>query len=711
MTPLCSSTCSEPIALVGMGCRFPGAPDPRAFWELLLSGQDAITEIPADRWDCQALYDPDLSEPGTMNSRWGGFLEALDRFDARFFGVSPGEATHMDPQQRLLLEVAWESLEYAGLDPTTLAGSATGVYVGMGSSDYAYRCGLDPTALSAYSPTGHALSIAANRLSYFLDVHGPSLVVDTACSSSLMAVHLACQSLWLGEVDLALAGGVNAILAPNTTISLAQAWMLAPDGRCKSFDARANGYVRSEGCGVVVLKRLSDAVAAGDRVLAVIRGSAANQDGRASALTAPSVVAQKAVIRRALAQANVAPAAVDYVEAHGVGSLLTDGVEWQALTAVLGEGRTAGPSVVLGCVKTQIGHLEWAAGISSLIKAVLCLQHEKIPAHGHGTQINPELGPSSLFLPQTLQSWPRGERPRIAGVNAFGLGGTNVHLVIAEAPSVPTGPEPVAPCWQILALSAKTKPALQELAGRYAAYLSEHSTAHLADICYSANTGRAHFAHRLTVLAQAASAMAELLRQADETGVRSTAGLEDDRKQLLTNLGMRYLKGETVAWAALYQDEARARVVLPSYPFARERYWLEVQPKTVSTTPVVSALRTQLAHSPVSRRPKVLLAHLRTRVLEMLDSAQTPLEPQSRLFDLGLTSLAALELKNRLQADLGYALPTTLVFDYPTLGALVEYLLTPAAVLEPKNALDHLSPDEVAQLLAQELLTLQQRKP
>jgi amino acid adenylation domain-containing protein len=491
------------IAIIGIGCRFPGAEGPAAFWRMLLDGVDAIRETPPDRWDAAALYDPQPGVSGRMSTRWGGFLDGVDRFDAAFFGIARREAEQMDPQQRLLLETAWEALEHAALPPERLRGSQTGVFVGISANDYALLQGGDLAVVDAYAGTGNAASIAANRLSYILDLRGPSLAVDTACSSSLVAVHLACRSLRAGESDLALAAGVNLILAPELTIAFSHARMMAADGRCKTFDAAADGYVRGEGCGVVVLKRLADATRDGDRVLAVIRGTAVNQDGRSNGLTAPNGQAQQAVIRAALTDAGVAPEAIGYVEAHGTGTNLGDPIEVQALQAALGP-RAADRPLAVGSVKTNIGHLEAAAGIAGLIKAALALQHETIPPHLHLRALNPliELA-DGISIPTAPTPWPRGGRPRLAGISSFGFGGTNAHAILEEAPPDASATRSRRPR-HILALSAKSEAALRALAGRYAAALSGLTDDRLADLCATANTGRAGFAHRLAAHAATA---------------------------------------------------------------------------------------------------------------------------------------------------------------------------------------------------------------
>lgn len=500
--PSSSPAGNEPIAVIGLGCRFPGAEGPDAFWRLLRDGVDAIGEVPAGRWDADAFYDAE-GAPGKMTTRWGGFLDEVDRFDPHFFGISPREAARMDPQQRMLLEVVWEALEHAGLPSGRLAGSQTGVFIGISSYDYSRLQFSDPAQIDAYAGTGNAHSIAANRLSYLLDLRGPSLAVDTACSSSLVAAHLAAQSLRSGESDLALAGGVNLLLSPELTITFSQARMMAADGRCKTFDARADGYVRGEGAGVVVLKRLSDALRDGDNVLAVLRGSAVNQDGRSNGLTAPHGPSQQAVIHQALANAGASPSDLSYVEAHGTGTPLGDPIEVQSLRAVL-EGDEAPERCYLGSVKTNVGHLEAAAGVAGLIKVVLALYHQEIPPHLHFQELNPyiSLDGSPLQIAAEGRPWPReGQPPRLAGISSFGFGGTNAHLIVGDWPlgaaeegsaQAPAEQDTI----QLLPLSAKSETALRALAGRYAAFLQENGDVSLADLCYTAAVGRDHFAHR-----------------------------------------------------------------------------------------------------------------------------------------------------------------------------------------------------------------------
>lgn len=496
----------EPIAIVGMGCRFPGGRNPEEFWQLLQSGGDAITEVPTDRWPIDDLYSPEPT-PGKISTRYGGFLAAIDRFDPHFFGISPREAERIDPQQRLVLEVAWEALENAAIAPDSLAHSATGVFIGCGNFDYGLLLSQERDRISAYDGTGSTIGIVANRLSYLLNLRGPSLSLETACSSSLVAVHVACQSLRSRETDMALVGAVSLMLSPAQTIAYSQARMMAPDGRCKTFDASANGYVRGEGCGLVVLKLLTDAQRDGDRVLAVIRGSAVNQDGLSNGLTAPNGPSQQAVIRRALANAGVTPDQVSYVEAHGTGTALGDPIEMRSLKAVLLPGRSPEQPCWIGSVKTNIGHLEAAAGMAGLIKVVLALQYQEIPPHLHLQELNPliAIANTPLAIPTQRQPWQVQSGSRIAGISSFGFGGTNAHLIVEEAPAQDVSPLGAAKIadgpLHLVTLSAKDPAALQQMADSYARHLLAHPRIFLADVSLTTHQGRNHFEHRLGLVA------------------------------------------------------------------------------------------------------------------------------------------------------------------------------------------------------------------
>ena len=511
----------EPIAIVGMACRFPGAPDPEAYWEMLSGGVDGIREIPDDRFDIDEYYDPDPDAPGKIYTRYGGFLDGIAGFDPEFFGISPREAVWMDPQQRLMLEVAWEGLERAGYSPAALRGSRSGVYVGVGSNEYSHVLSSSSfESIEAQFGTGNATSVIAGRVAFALGLEGPAVAVDTACSSSLVAIHQACQALHSGDCDLALAGGVNVLASPGIFLATSRARMLCPDGRCKTFDAAADGYVRSEGCGVLVLKTLSDALRDGDRIRAVIRGSAVNQDGASSGLTVPNGGAQQRLIALALARAGVAGRDVDYLEAHGTGTSLGDPIEVQAAAAVYGAGRDADRPLLIGSVKTNIGHLESAAGVAGLIKVVLSLQHDVLPQNLHFEKPSPHIPWDSLpvRVVDKAIAWQADGRPRRAGVSSFGFSGTNSHVLIEEAPpqsaiadgfsaddvfpNVTVAPEsdaehePVS----VLALSARSPQALVALAQRYAAWFDVHPEVDIADVCFTAGVGRSHFDHRAALV-------------------------------------------------------------------------------------------------------------------------------------------------------------------------------------------------------------------
>jgi len=502
----------EPIAIIGMACRFPaGANSPEQYWNLLARGIDGVTEAPHTRWNVAAYLSNDKLEPGKMYTARGGFVDvAVDEFDARFFGISPKEANGLDPQQRLLLEVSWEAIEDAGILPATLKYSRTGVYVGISGDDYArcHRHSGAPQTIDAYSLTGTTPSTAAGRISYTLGLQGPSMALDTACSSSLVALHLAARSLRSGETDMALVGGVNLILSPENHIAFSKLQAISPDGLCRSFDANANGYVRSEGCAMIFLKRESDALRDGNKVLAVIRGTAINQDGKTNGLAAPNGQAQQSVILEALKDAGVTPAQLDYLEAHGTGTLLGDPIELEAIGQVMRDRRDS--RLPVGSSKSNIGHMEPVAGLGGLIKIVLSLQHDLIPANLHFNQANPHVDWAALPIDIVAQSrdWPRSAGARIAGVSSFGFSGTNAHVVISDStagtaissdPQQQTTQQTERPL-HVLSLSALNQQSLKALAQRYLEQLQRSSDSALPDLCFSANTARTAFGQRLALV-------------------------------------------------------------------------------------------------------------------------------------------------------------------------------------------------------------------
>ena len=523
---------SEPIAIIGVGCRFPGdIHSPEDFWELLLSGKDTIATIPESRWDGPAYYSPNYDDAGKIITTKGSFFSQVQESDPEFFGISPREAKNMDPQQHLLLEVCWESLEHANIVPESLAGSRTGVFIGICNQDFSLlSMSREKTDIDAYMTTGMAHSVASGRLSYTLGLEGPCVAIDTACSSSLVSVHLACQSLRNLECDLAITGGVNLTLTPETSIDFSRNRMLSPDGKCKAFSSDANGFGRGEGCGLVVLKRLSDVDVKHDRVLALIRGSAVNQDGSSSGLTAPNGPSQQRVIKQALKNANVRADQIDYIEAHGTGTSLGDPIEIGALAEIFSSVRTPGDPLKIGSVKTNVGHMEGAAGISGLLKVVLALQHKVLPAHLNCAEQNPHIPWDSLPFQIThqRQEWLSTDKVRFAGVSSFGFSGTNSHVILEEAPSsdqeTPVAASLGARPLQILNISARSPQALSAQVRRFVQQIKRTPDEEFTAFCLAASLHRTHFEHRLSIVASSkAECLEKLNRFSSQTQQPSTS--------------------------------------------------------------------------------------------------------------------------------------------------------------------------------------------
>ncbi len=492
----------EEIAIVGLACRFPGGADARQYWQSLVAGKDSVIEVPESRFSLARHYHPDVSVPGKMSTRWSGLLDDVRGFDAAFFGISPREAKEMDPQQRLVMELAWEAFEDAGITPAELRSSRTGVFMGSMWSDYARLTEGRPESITQYTATGTDISIASARVNYFFGLAGPALTVNTACSSSLVAIHLACQSLRSGDSQLALAGGVSLIVSPASTISMSKFGAMAPDGRSKAFDARANGYVRGEGAGVVVLKPLSAALADGDFLYCVIKAAGINNDGYSNGLTAPNPEAQAAMLREAYARAGVGHNDVHYVETHGTGTMLGDPIEAGALGSVLGRGRPSDRPLKIGSVKTNIGHLEAAAGMAGLIKTCLAMCHRTLPPTLHFQSPNPHVRFAELGLSvvDRLEPWPGEGEPALAGVSSFGFGGTNCHLVLAEAPAASA---------LLLPLAAQAPEGLREAALEARKRLAESRP---LEVCrQAAATLEASAVHRLAVVAASRQGLDEAL--------------------------------------------------------------------------------------------------------------------------------------------------------------------------------------------------------
>ena len=514
------------IAIIGIGCRFPGGVnDTEAFWKLLAEGRDAVCEVPADRWNVERFYDPEHGIAGKTFAKRGGFLDQIDQFDPQFFGISPREAAYVDPQHRLMLETAWEAIEDAGLVLDFEKGTEIGVFVGISHNDYqcVQSTAHDHTGISAHTATGSAHSIAANRISYCLNLRGPSVALDTACSSALTAVHAACEHIRAGRGDTVLAGGVTVMLTPGGFIGFSQAGMLSPEGRCAAFDASASGFVRGEGAGMVLLKRLSQAIADGDPIHGVIVGTSINQDGHTNGISLPSPEAQARLVEDACKDAGVAPSAIGFVEAHGTGTAVGDPIEAHALAEALCKDRTE--PLAIGSCKTNIGHLETAAGVAGLVKGLLVLRHRQIPPSLHFTTPSPHIDFTALKLrvPVKLEPFPETPGERLAGVNSFGFGGANAHIILAEPPHQHAEHGDVYPerPWPIV-LSARSEDALLGTALKLAAWLAERANLNgaspgLPDLAFTLGARRNHHAHRLTLVT---GSMSELIAELDAFAIK-----------------------------------------------------------------------------------------------------------------------------------------------------------------------------------------------
>src|SRR6476646_7673568 len=515
------------IAIIGIGCRFPGRINhPDALWKLLVEGREAVSDVPADRWNVERFYDAEPGIVGKSIARRGGFVEGIDQFDPQFFGISPREAPYVDPQHRLLLETAWEAIEDAGLVLDFEKGTDLGVFVGISHNDYQVIQGTpwDAQGISPHSPTGSAHSIAANRISYCLNLRGPSVAMDTACSSALTAVYAACEHIRTGRGDTALAGSVTVMITPGGFIGFSQASMLSPDGRCAAFDATANGFVRGEGAGMVLLKRLSQAIADGDLVRGVIVGTAVNQDGHTNGISLPSTEAQTRLVQDACKDAGVSPAQIGFVEAHGTGTAVGDPIEAHALAEALCEQRST--PLPIGSVKTNVGHLETAAGIAGLLKAMLVLQHREIPGSLHFSSPNPHIDFDKLKLrvPTDTEPFPETDGERLAGVNSFGFGGANAHVILTEPPSIPHEDHAeiwIERAWPVM-LSARSEDALRGYAMKLASWLTERVDLNgdspvLPDLTYTLSKRRNHHPHRLTLVARS---IPELIEELDAFAIK-----------------------------------------------------------------------------------------------------------------------------------------------------------------------------------------------
>lgn len=630
----------DAIAIIGMSCNFPNAPDVAAFEALLEAGRSGMREIPSDRWDNKKYYDPNVDAPGKSYINKLGLIENIKCFDANFFGISPREAKLMEPQQRLFLACSYNALEHANYTPESLRGSLTGVFAGVGPNEYyaqLEKSGFSNEELSVYSITGNVANLIPGRVAYAFDFKGPSISVDTACSSSMVAIHYACQSLKNREVDYALAGGVNVLLMPESNVTLCKAKALSPNGECKTFDEHADGYARAEGCGVIFLKRLSDALRDKDTILAVIKASAVNNDGRSAGLTVPNGLSQEEVMMKALNQTDLSSSDISYIEAHGTGTPLGDPIEVHAINNVYGKGRGQNNPLYLGAVKTNIGHLESAAGVASIIKTVISLQKKKIYQLLHFKKLNPHIHLGETRLALQKMDWNTHTKPKCAGVNAFGFSGTNAHVILQEfsAASLPSDGlnaigvssnttlnglrEPLSTEKQyVLIFSAKSQNALDHLTQSYQQYLAT-TTDHFSDICFTAATCREHYEYRLALVAKTAKEASQLL----EVGrFNEATHLNEPALKAVFNL---YLQGKQVDWVSYYKTATNnsVKVNLPHYPFDLVEYWVDKKTTQSTALDVVHPLLGQMFSLPGN---EYLFYH-------KLDLSQLPYIQQNYIFD------------------------------------------------------------------------------
>ncbi|MFJ8194238.1 SDR family NAD(P)-dependent oxidoreductase [Streptomyces sp. NPDC096094] len=689
--PPARAPADEPIAVVGMAGRFPGSPDLDAYWENLVAGKDLIGDVPADRFDWRDIHGDPGRDPQRVPSRWGGFLDGVDRFDAEFFRISPREARTMDPQHRLFLQTVWHAIEDAGHDPAALEGTRTGVFVGVGSSEYAQLLIGRGVEVDGQAATGNAHSVLANRVSFLLGLHGPSEPVDTACSSSLTAVHRAVQALRAGECETAVAGGVNVILSPTGYLAFGKSGMLSPDGRCKTFDHRADGYVRGEGVAALLLKPLGRALADGDHVHALIRGTAVNHGGRANSLTAPNPQAQTDVIVRAHRAAGGTADTITCIEAHGTGTALGDPIEVNGLIDAFRElgGADRAGYCALGSVKTNVGHLETAAGVAGLIKVIKALQHRQLPPSLHLERVNPliDLTDTPFRLIDEARPWPRsadrdgGEVPRRAGVSSFGFGGVNAHVVVEEfesGRSDETSGAPAGP--QLFVLSARTEERLRRYAGILADAL-EHSAYRPADVAHTLRVGRPALTERLAVIADTLPELVARLRAwAAGSGPREPEGIGP-----LRELAIRWVRHKETDWSRL-EGPAGRRVPLPTYPFAEDRYWLPEPAPRRQDTAKAPEPREAEQPAPAATAPaedtSELARHVRELVAQGVGLAPEEIDPAKDFAAYGIDSIVALRIMQRVQARFGEEIPMAAIFEQSTLERLVTHIAT----LAPQHA-------------------------
>ncbi len=704
----------DSIAIIGIGCRFPGAHDPYTFWQLLRSGKSAIREIPSHRWDIDRLYDPNPAQPGKIMSRRGGFLDQIDQFDWRAFKILPREAAHMDPQHRLLLEVAWEALEDAGLPFSEIAGSQAGVFIGVGWNDYLRLQSQNWSEITGYTVTGNAVGFAANRISYAFDLRGPSTVLDAACTSSLNALHLACQSLWAEEIDLALVGGASLQVSPDSMLMTSKAGLLSPDGCCKTLDANADGFVIGEGAGIVVLKRLSQ-VRPQDRIYALLLGITSGHNGHNEWIMAPSRSAQEALLQASYRKAGIDPGEIDYVELHGTGFQKGDAIEAQALGAVLGTSFSRKHPCMIGSVKTNIGHLGAASGIASIIKTSLALYHREIPPTLNLQTLNPAINLQDLHLdvPREVVPWPEKDTLALAGVSTFALSGANAHAVLAAAPC-PVARDNANETGNgdqllLLPLSAQTAEGLRTYAAAFKDFLNREGCCQgsAQDICYTASVRRTHWPHRLAVVGHTLHELADALdsflqgrkvkglftSEEAEREAAQASSLDGDRPFQETFIETRarlYVQGKAINWSAFYNDKVYHCVSLPTFPWQRERLWIEwLDANTISTPPESKAMLT-----PASKKSEIDWSRLSLEeTLTKLWASVLGLEhvnPDDSFFELGGHSLLATQLIAQIHDKLQIKISLNMFFSAPTPSACAAF------IAQSRSALEDTSPEDAS---------------
>lgn len=697
-----------------MACNYPGAPDIAALWRVVIDGRSTIGPAPAGRW-----LAADSTHAGFVD---GSYPQA---FDAQFFDLSPAEAQALDPQQRLLLETAWRALEEAGIASDPEAGKPIGVFVAISTNDYQWAQLWHPGAgpVDPFTATGLSFAAAAGRLSYTFGFTGPSMAIDTACSSSLVALHQARRAILNGECETALVAGVNALLTPKLFDCLGALNLLSPEGACRAFDSAANGYVRAEGCGAVVLKRHSAALRDGNRIVALLRGSAVNQDGRSASLTAPSGVAQRKVIAAALADAGLAPGDVDYVEAHGTGTPIGDAIELNALADSYGAGRAT--PLPIGSVKVNIGHLEAGAGLAGVIKAVLTLEYGVVPGHPRFSSPTPHLdwARAGITVPTSATRWPASGRVRRAGVSSFGFSGTNAHIILEAAPAPVPAPREGGMGAVLLPVSARSAAALADTCAALADWLeaSPCDMRHLYDVAFSLCVGRTAFSHRRAVIGADAATLAHVLRGSPTpVQVRVPVQMQAHSKQLAL-LAHRWVAGEHVDWRPLFQDDPAQLVALPGHPFYPRRYWPDTWPDTALPAGSAECVRVA-APLPLAHPAWLALVAEHARTALGLPATALPatasLAPDVPLVDQGFTSLLGLALRRALEVRTGRSLPAGLLYDYPTLDRIAGLLSGSAPLATARRAvliaapsadesnfafLDGLSAEELTHLIDREM--------